>query len=218
MMSVGPFKLLVVVFVISIVCIDKCIANYPLNMTCSPPVSQGGKGYCGPSYCDTSVSTLPACIFSSLTYNFPSIMSKLNSKTCTQSTDPRCTSAALAVLVYGNGIKAAYCNDAFLVIQSDETTGFDSYLGSIKFPPSSTSSNGTTCVTRYVNNAFGTIKIPLYPTMLNTSDPLINNVNTNAFPNGPSGTLDAAYMSTTVKGTGATYGLPSRGSFFSAIN
>ena len=186
------------------------MGSYALNQTCSPPTSQGGNGYCGPSFCDISPSTLPGCIFKEKAFNYADIISKLETKTCTQSTDPRCSSAALKALMVGEGVKAAYCNDAFLVIQTDASSGFPDYLGSIKNPPGSTSSDGTSCVTRYVNQDFMTMKIPLVPTVLSTSDPLVNNVNVNAFPNGGANE-DAAYMSTSVAGTGATMGLPTRG-------
>jgi hypothetical protein len=186
-------------------------AGYALNQTCSPPTSLGGKGYCGPDFCDSTASKLPGCVFKSTqVWDYPSLISRIQTKTCKQSTDARCTSAALKALMVGQGIKAAYCNDAFLVIQTDASSGFPNYLGSIKNPPASTSSDGTSCVTRYVNQDFMTLKIPLYPEMLSTSDPLVNNVNPKAFPNGGAN-ADAAYMSTSVKGTGATMGLPTRG-------
>lgn len=185
---------------------------YPLNQTCSPPPSQGGTGYCGPSFCANAATNLPPCIFTSTkTFNYPSIVAGTKSKSCTQSNDPRCSSAALAKLMFGQGIKAAYCNDQFLVILSDGTTGFPSYLGSVMFPPAATSSNGTKCVTRYKNPGFGTAKIPLYPVLLSTSDLTINNVNTKSFPNGASIDGDAAYMTVSEKHGGATYGLPTRG-------
>jgi hypothetical protein len=110
----------------------------------------------------------------------------------------------------GPGIKAAYCNDAFLVLQTDLSSGFGNYLDSIRNPPASISSDGTPCVTRFINQDFVAVKIPLFPTLLSTSDPLVNNVNLNAFPNG-AGNSDGAYMSTSVPGTGATMGLPTRG-------
>ena len=187
---------------------------YPLNQTCSPPPSQGGTGYCGPAFCANAASTLPPCIFTSTkTFNYPLIVSGTKAKTCTQSTDPRCSSAALAKLMFGQGIKAAFCNDQFLVILSDGTTGFPSYLGSVMFPPAATSSNGTKCVTRYKNPGFGTAKIPLYPVLLDTSDLTINNVNKKSFPNGPSIDDNAAYMTVSANHGGATYGLPTRGEY-----
>ena len=195
------------------ICIGICSAGYLLNQTCSLPASQGGKGYCGPSFCDSIVNPDPGCIFTNKVINYPLLVSKTLSKVCTQSTDPRCTSAALAAVMVGQGIKAAFCNDQFLVILTDGSGGFQTLLGSIKNPPASSDSTGTTCVTRFVNPIYMTVKIPLFPTLLSTSDPAINNVNTNSFPNGP-GDNDAAYMSLSTPGTAATYGLPTRGNIF----
>lgn len=183
---------------------------YPLNMTCSAPNTQGGKGYCGPSFCDAVQNTASTCIFTSKSYNYPTLVAQIRSKTCTQSTDPRCTSTALAALIKGPGIKAAYCNDAFLVIHSDGTTGFSTYLTSIRNPPASVSSDGSACVTRVTNPSYISFKIPLYPTLLSTSNPSVNNVNTKSYPYG-AGDRDGAYMSTITANTGATYGLPTRG-------
>lgn len=188
-------------------------ATYGLNTTCSPPVSQGGTGYCGPSYCSAINNPATGCVFTAKTYNYATIISGLRSKTCTQSTDPRCTSAALKALIVGQGIKAAYCNDQFLVLQTDGTTGYANTLTSIKNPPAAVGSDGKTCVTRYVNQGFATVKIPLFPTLLTTADPRINNINTNSFPNGGADG-DAAYMSTSTMNTAATYGLPTRGKSF----
>ena len=187
-----------------------CSASYALNYTCSPPVAQGGNGYCGPSFCETSASSAKDCVFASKTIDYQMSVSKLASKSCVQSTDPRCTSAALAAVIVGGGVKAAYCNDAFLVIVSDGSPGFPTYLRSIKNPPGAVSSDGSACVTRTVNPSYLIAKIPLYPTLLPASDKTVNNVNTNSFPNG-GGDVNGAYMSTTVRGTAATYGLPTRG-------
>ena len=110
----------------------------------------------------------------------------------------------------GQGIKAAYCNDEFLVIHSDGTTGFSDTLKSVKNPPASISSDGTACVTRSTNPSYLSVKIPLNPSLLDTSDPLINNVNSKSFPKG-AGDSGGAYMSTSTMNTAATYGLPTRG-------
>ena len=180
--------------------------GYPLNQTCSPPPSQGGLGYCGPSFCENVVNTLPGCVFTPKAQNYPAQVAKTGSKSCIQSTDPRCSSAALKALFVGQGVKAAYCNDAFLVIVSDGSSGFANYLGSIKNPPASTSESGANCVTRYTNPAFMTTKIPLFPTLLLTADPAINNKNTKSFPKGQCDS-DGCYMGA----NGNTYPLPTRG-------
>jgi hypothetical protein len=192
---------------LTILNINTCLADYPLNQTCSPPQSQGGNGYCGPAFCDSIVNKLPACAFTQVKQDYPLLISKIGTKTCTQSTDPRCSSAALKALVFGNGIKAAYCNDAFLVILSDGTSGFSNYLGSIKNPPGSFFSNGSMCVTRHADATYLVSKIPLFPTLLSTSD-TTNNLNTKAFPNGV-GEGDAAWMGL----KGVVYPMPSRGDF-----
>ena len=209
-MTVSPPSQTFALIAVCILLADAVDGAYFLNTTCSPPPSQGGTGYCGPSFCSTVRNTLPACVFTNKVYNYASEISKLSSKNCVQSPDPRCTSAALKALMKGQGIKAAYCNDAFLVIHTDGTTGYSNYLSSVTNPPGAVDSTGTTCVTRYTNPGFATVKIPLYPTLLATSDPLINNVNTRSFPNGGAD-ASAAYMSVTVPNTAATYGLPTRG-------
>ena len=200
-------------FAVIIFCIllaDAVDGAYFLNTTCSPPPSQGGTGYCGPSFCSTVKNTLPGCIFTNKVYNYAAMIAKVPSKPCTQSTDPRCTSAALKALIKGQGIKAAYCNDAFLVIHTDGTTGYSNYLSSVMNPPGAVDSTGTSCVTRYTNPGYMVVKIPLYPTLLATAEAAINKINRQSFPNG-GGDLNAAYMSATVPNTAATYGLPTRG-------
>ena len=123
------------ILTLSFFCNGICSASYALNYTCSPPVAQGGNGYCGPSFCDISASSAKDCVFTSKNINYQASVSKLASKSCVQSTDPRCASAALAAVIVGGGVKAAYCNDAFLVIVSDGTPGFPTYLTSIKKSP-----------------------------------------------------------------------------------
>ena len=56
-------------------------------------------------------------------------------KACTQSTESRCTRQALQNVIHKTGIKAAYCNDEFLVIYSDGSPGFTSNLYDIPNPP-----------------------------------------------------------------------------------
>ena len=93
-------------------------ATFALDLTCSPPPSLGGLGFCGPSFCSKATSSMPTCVFTSTARNYASEVAKNTCRTCTQSTDARCTTAALKALVYGQGIKAAFCNDNFLVIST----------------------------------------------------------------------------------------------------
>jgi hypothetical protein len=95
-----------------------------------------GKGYCGPAFCDNVPNTIRTCDFGTVTTpNWATEVAKIQSKTCTQSTDSRCTSAYLASVIRGTGVKAAYCNDAFLVINGDGSGGFATHLNNITFPP-----------------------------------------------------------------------------------
>ena len=202
-------RTLLVVFAYLAFALKSCSAGYPLNQTCSAPVSEGGKGYCGPSFCDNVQNSKPGCIFTNAPVNYQDRVANTKQYTCTQPTDPRCTSAALKALMVGQGIKAAFCNDAFLVIITDGTGGFATTLSSVKNPPASVDSTNVACVTRYVNPSFFTVQIPLFPKLLNTSDPSINNVNNKSFPAGGAD-ADGGYLST-AGGSGATYGLPTRG-------
>jgi hypothetical protein len=64
-------------------------------------------------------STTPTCSFTSRTIDYAAVVGGYNSKTCTQSLDSRCTSAFLTA-TFGNfeAVKAAYCNDDYLVVHS----------------------------------------------------------------------------------------------------
>jgi hypothetical protein len=87
-------------------------------------------------------------------------------------------------LIFGTGIKAAYCNDQFLVIHTDMTSGFNNYLSQIPNPPGSVDSSGTACVTGATNPSYSMYKIPLYPTALSTA------TNMNNIPGGFQGVGD----------------------------
>ena len=174
------------------------------NQTCSPPDSINGFNYCGPAFCSKVRSELPTCDFTPTTFDYPDIISKLGSKKCKHNRDDRCTSKTLKSVMIGTGVKAAYCNDKYLVIHTDTSSGLPDYLETIPIPPESLSvTDGSQCVTRTLNGAFATIKIPLFPTMLNTSDPAINNIDSEVF------SLEGGYKRYDVEtGSHATMGLP----------
>ena len=215
-------------------------ATFALDLTCSPPPSLGGLGYCGPSFCSKATSSMPTCVFTSTARNYASEVAKNTCRTCTQSTDARCTTAALKALVYGQGIKAAFCNDKFLVIstgtsfpvaeiqheqmtryfynppssslRSDMTSGFSNWLQNVPNPPGSVDSAGAACVTRGTNPSFTTYKIPLNPTALSTSSGTTNNIANGGFTAG--GDCNTCFLTSTGTSTttGATsYALPTRG-------
>ena len=173
-------------------------------------------GYCGPtSVCSNVVSPKPTCIFPNPTRNYFTTVTAIQCKTCgtsnPPSTDTRCTAAALSAIIRGPGIKVAYCNDAFLVIHSDLTSGYGNQLGSVPNPPATIDSTGTSCVTRVTNTGgYKIYKIPLVTKMLNVSW-FRNNANIRAFPGGAgtSATTSAQYISNGVYGI--SYGLPTKG-------
>ena len=103
---------------------------------------------CSPSQCVKGSNT--ACAVSN---NLGTTSNKTNSamaatlatiasRTCTVSSDARCSAQALAA-VFGHypGILAAYCNDGYLVLHSSGLAAHPTSLGSIYTPP-----GGGTCL------------------------------------------------------------------------
>ena len=198
-----------VIILLSVICLNitSMINAVAMNQTCSAPYSDGGLGYCGPAFCDKVRSELPSCELERTVHNYPLIISELDSKICKQSRDDRCTSKTLKSMMIGTGVKAAYCNDKFLVIHTDTSSGLTNYLENIPIPPESVSTvDGTECSVRTLHSAFSTVKIPLFPTMLETSDPAINNVGSDVFK------VEGGYKQFDVaKGSSVTMGLPIEG-------
>ena len=94
--------------------------TYPLNTSeCYKPKSLGGKGFCGPAYCESYTTTLPACTFTQATMDYPTEVLSQGCRVCTQSTDSRCTSSGiLSRIKTDGGILAMFCNDNYLVTYS----------------------------------------------------------------------------------------------------
>lgn len=163
-------------------------------------------------------------------------------KTCTQSTDARCTTAFLTSLFSPYAaVVAAYCNDAFLVVVTytapwtfSNTAGGHNLdmMNSVVFPPQGGTNN--ICNTRqgsYTCSAVTTTKFPLNfnATLLPTDSPL-NNANTavfgdNAYAGADSGgwillnSRNAAVNCNSNPNTvGCSVGLPNRGATGLAFN
>ena len=215
------------------------VGDVDYQMTCSPPSNLGGKGYCGPSYCDsatkwscTGSGKCAVCQYAtgfnqmgyaydnSQKYDYQATLNTIGSYKCKQSTDHRCTSEALTDLIKAQGIKAAYCNDKFLVVHTDMTPGYPTHLSDIPMPPGGgedhdvtyqDSLSGEHCQTGEESGyeAYGRYKFPLETTLLSTST-YRNNLNREAFPSGPSRNKAGGYMSWTV-GLGHDYGFATRG-------
>jgi len=111
-------------------------------------------------------------------------LASVKSRTCTVSSDARCTTAALtAVFGHYPGILAVYCNDGYLVMHTSGLAAHPSSLSSIYTPPgggtclSGASSCGylDQCVTRDYASAYAVYKWPLAPVLLATASGTVNN-------------------------------------------
>ena len=73
-------------------------------------------------------------------------VSAVASTTCTASTDPRCTTAALTA-VFGRfpGVKAVYCTDTYFVMHSSAAPPHPTSLGAILTPPGGGCLSNTSC-------------------------------------------------------------------------
>jgi hypothetical protein len=155
----------------------------------SLPYSEGctNKNTCGPAWC-SFVNNAACC---TATGNFPSAsggvcppvvpeqikIAEIPCKQCSVSSDARCSSTGLKNLLapgIGYGIKAAYCNNEFLIVHSDGSPNHPTYLEYIQRPPgSSKSSPGASypdqCVTRSMKPQWLAMKFPLSPIALSTS-------------------------------------------------
>ena len=160
---------------------------------------------CGPSYCvRASNSEAPNTKQNMTDPDFARQLSAIASNTCTISTDARCTKAGLTAL-FGKypGVKAAcvplrrcgggtravrapfaeparhcrYCNDAWLVIHSNNLPNHPVFLASIQTPPGDGDGGqySTQGVTRSYSLQWYAFKVPLTPQLLPTNTSALNN-------------------------------------------
>lgn len=137
-------------------------------------------GTCGPSFC--SLVNNGPCTPQEQNITKTEMMRRVGltgCKTCAAApTDPRCTSAAL-LAVFGKfpGMKAAYCNEDFIVLQADGSPNHAGFLDKIQRPPGGgTGAYESQCVTRSMVTQQMVYKIPLRPVALSTASGLVNNV------------------------------------------
>ena len=130
---------------------------------CTAPRADGGWGFCGPPSCKDAYITcngVPTidgvtgtyATQGSTTYSASNCQTFLErtagddatdwspkgacDSSCTQQTTGVCSSKFLEGVLKGDGIKYAYCNDKYLVIEaSGEVTGFAPNLDDVPFPP-----------------------------------------------------------------------------------
>ena len=141
-------------------------------------------GTCGPSFCSRGANAACANTKSNLTEaDMMARVAHVAVGTCTASTDPRCSEAALTA-VFGRfpGVKAVYCNDEFIVIHSNNLPNHPSFLDKIQTPPGGGDGGdySSQCVTRGYATQQYTFKVPLKPVALQTSSGALNNAD--AFP------------------------------------
>ena len=131
-------------------------------------------------------------------------------RTCTQSTDSRCTSSALSALFSNyHQIKAAWCNDNYLVVVTNLMPFVPSNkatpnLQDVLNPPGGTSSDGAPCVTRTWWGAFRTYSFLLNPTPLSNST-----ASNNALYYTSNGLTN--YLTNTISSPNVIYYLPADG-------
>lgn len=147
---------------------------------------------CAAYFCNMSTTITDAYLTHSCdktttaSINYVTSVAAVKKKTCVQSTNARCTTAALTAL-FGAfpGVFAAYCTDSFLVYLSSGKSRTQSYnLENIPFPPGGTDSTGA-CRTRSatITDEFTEAGIPLVTVALPTAA-YTNNKNTNVWPLG----------------------------------
>ena len=208
------------------------------DATCSPPTKLGGLGYCGPEYCldaekwsCTGSGKCAVCTYvrgsnqmgqtfnSATPFDYQKRLNMIASRPCTQSKDSRCTSEYLDSMIVATGIKAAYCNEDYVVVHSDLTGGWTPWLADIPNPPgggedhdrTDQTDTGIFCQTgmESLYEEYGIYKFPLTTHQLATDD-YTNNLNLMSFPNGCNRNNPGSHMCERA-GAGHDYGHPVRG-------
>ena len=93
-------------------------------------------------------------------------------KTCTQSTDAKCTNEFLSsTLKTSGGLLVAYCNDKYLVMHTNGQPNHPDGLADIPKPPGGGGAGGyaSQCVTRSMHQQYAVNKIPIVPVALSTT-------------------------------------------------
>ena len=150
-----------------------------------------------------------------MTIDWTTKLASYTAATCTQSTDARCTSAALSSY-FGNyaAVMAAYCNADYLVIHTTNAPGWTPYLDDAKTPPGGTDTVSGTCRTRTasITNAAAVYKIPLTVTALtgSTASATVNNIAAFTGSGDSYTSPDVGYLINT-SDTSIYYGLNARG-------
>ena len=211
-----------------------------------PPTYLGGSGTCQGSSTLCALATnackvqtcipgvtagVSGCTNDTAPTTFTAALGKIGgNKTCTQSTDLRCSSSSLTTMFSPFGsVVAAYCNDAYLVVlHYNSPSTFSTMLGGhnldmmngVIFPPQG--GTGNICNTRqgsFKCSAISVSKFPLNFTLLPT-DSNLNNANQNVFgPGSSAGNQSGGWIVLNARSTDTVQvGLPTRGAVGVAMN
>ena len=187
-----------------------CVASDGTPLTCAP-------SFCASSSAVVSSVTTPTCAFTSTAIDFAAQVARVQCRTCTvpSAALPVCTAAFQSAL-FGKfpGVKAAYCNDRYFVLHSDQSGPGSYNLDEVPFPPGGTAASGTPCRTRSgsVTAHYSVAHFPLYPSLLPSADPT-NNINSVIFPGGADG-AQGGYL----QNGAVSYGLSNSGGVGSTIS
>ena len=187
-----------------------CVASDGTPLTCAP-------SFCASSSAVVSSVSTPTCAFTSAAIDFAAQVARVQCRTCTvpSAALPVCTAAFQSAL-FGKfpGVKAAYCNDRYFVLHSDQSGPGSYNLDEVPFPPGGTAADGTPCRTRSgsVTAHYSVAHFPLYPSLLPSADPT-NNINSVIFPGGANG-AQGGYL----QNGAVSYGLSNSGGVGSTIS
>eukprot|EP00195_Chlamydomonas_chlamydogama_P000578 CAMPEP_0202920872 /NCGR_PEP_ID=MMETSP1392-20130828/77083_1 /ASSEMBLY_ACC=CAM_ASM_000868 /TAXON_ID=225041 /ORGANISM="Chlamydomonas chlamydogama, Strain SAG 11-48b" /LENGTH=884 /DNA_ID=CAMNT_0049614391 /DNA_START=111 /DNA_END=2766 /DNA_ORIENTATION=+ len=157
-------------------------ANVLTTSTCDTEASMYPKS-CSPNWCTFNNNT--GCLFPSVNVDYAAQIASLSCKVCTQRLDGVCS--RLPSTFISSHVKAAYCNDAYLVVHSDGLPNHSEGIATIPNPPGAGGEGLNTqgaylqCVTRSMTPQFLSYKVPLSVTLLSN-----NGSNAASFPTGAS--------------------------------
>ena len=170
---------------------------YPPDFSCF--TAAGSPLSCSPLWCNSSTNvvngaSIQTCVPNATSQNYSALVPATGCKTCTVSTDVRCTTAFLTA-TFGrfSSIYAAYCDSSRLVLLSDARGAGTYNLDNVPFPPGGANAAWpyAACRTRMasVTAAWSTLTFPLSP-VLYSSAALSNNAGVYTGPqNGENGPL-----------------------------
>eukprot|EP00743_Colponemidia_sp_Colp-15_P007064 GILK01007622.1.p1 GENE.GILK01007622.1~~GILK01007622.1.p1 ORF type:complete len:406 (-),score=30.97 GILK01007622.1:187-1383(-) len=116
---------------------------------------------CSPDWC--SFNSNSVCSLTEYDLDINAKLNALTCKVCNAITSGVCSSFKSSIVTSGNHVRAAYCNDAYLVIHADGLPNheYSTKLQNIPSPP-----GGNGCLMRSAITQFNTYKIPLDYTLL----------------------------------------------------